>query len=59
MTGGLVYIVVYYLPKKIFLSEFKYFAQWLNLVRVGVGGGGVDRHRSGLRRAALYRKQWA
>jgi hypothetical protein len=38
MTGGLVYIVMYYLPEKIFLSEFKYFAQWLNLARVGVGG---------------------
>jgi hypothetical protein len=24
MAGGLVYIVVYYLPEKIFLLEFKY-----------------------------------
>jgi hypothetical protein len=24
MAGGLVYIVVYYLPQKIFLLEFKY-----------------------------------
>jgi hypothetical protein len=38
MTGGLVYIVMNYLPKKIFLSGIKNFAQWLNLVRVGVGG---------------------
>jgi hypothetical protein len=38
MTGGLVYIVMYYLPEKIFLSEFKYLAQCLNLARVGVGG---------------------
>jgi hypothetical protein len=27
MAGGLVYIVMYYLPKEIFLSGFKYFAQ--------------------------------
>jgi uncharacterized membrane protein YhdT len=39
MAGGLVYIVMYYLPEKIFLSGFKYFAQWLNLACVGVGGG--------------------
>jgi hypothetical protein len=38
MTSGLVYKVMYYLPEKIFLSELKYFAQWLNLARVGVGG---------------------
>jgi hypothetical protein len=38
MTGGLVYIVMYYLPEEIFLSEFKYFVQLLNLARVGVGG---------------------
>jgi hypothetical protein len=37
MTGGLVYIVLYYLPEKIFLSEFKYFAQWLNLCVWGWG----------------------
>jgi hypothetical protein len=36
--------------------EFKYFAQWLNLARVGVGGAQTD-HRSGLKGAALYRKQ--
>jgi hypothetical protein len=38
MTGDLMYIVMNYLPEKIFLSEFKYFAQWLNLAHVGVGG---------------------
>jgi hypothetical protein len=38
MTGGLVYIVMYYLPEEIFLSEFKYFAQLLNLACVEVGG---------------------
>jgi hypothetical protein len=55
MTGDLVYIVMYYLPEKIFLPGFKYFAQWLNLARVGVGGVLTD-HGSGLNRAALYKK---
>jgi hypothetical protein len=55
MAGGLVYIVMYYLPEKIFLSEFKYFAQWLNLARVGVGGVKTG-HGSGLKGAALYKK---
>jgi hypothetical protein len=56
MTGGLDYIGSYVLSaRENLLSEFKYFAQWLNLARVGVAGVWTD-HGSGLNRAALYKK---
>jgi hypothetical protein len=37
MAGGLVYIVMYYLPEETFLSGFKYFAQWLDFGAWGWG----------------------
>jgi hypothetical protein len=58
MTGGLVYIVMYYLPEEIFLSEFKYFAQLLNLARVGVGECRLTTGRASVEPHCTG-KQWA
>jgi hypothetical protein len=48
-----MYIAVYYLPKKI--SLFKYAPNVWTWHVWGDGEGGVNRHRSVLKEAALYR----